>query len=93
MWLNFHRLYIYDDLMYAYYPAKKLPVVDKKAKATFKNGIRFEVNDVNDCGLQTLFKQTGGQIHSSYCWNDINTLMFVYCTCLSIYYIRGKQIR
>lgn len=55
----FHRLYIYDDLMYAYYPAKKLPVVDKEAKATFKNGIRFEVRDVNAvnvCGLQTLFK-------------------------------------
>lgn len=38
-----YRLYRYDDLMYAYYPASSLPVVDADAEATFSNGIRFEV--------------------------------------------------
>jgi hypothetical protein len=43
------RLYLYDDTMYAYYPAKQLPVVDDTVEPTFANGIRFEV------GLGTAF--------------------------------------
>ncbi len=37
------RLYLYDDSMYAYYPAKQLPMVDTNVEPTFANGIRFEV--------------------------------------------------
>ena len=37
------RLYLYDDSMYAYYPAKQLPMVDTTVEPTFANGIRFEV--------------------------------------------------
>ena len=37
------RLYLYDDSMYAYYPAKQLPRVDETVEPTFANGIRFEV--------------------------------------------------
>ena len=37
------RLYLYDDTMYAYYPAKQLPAVDDTVEPTFANGIRFEV--------------------------------------------------
>ena len=29
--------------MYAYYPAKQLPMVDTTVEPTFANGIRFEV--------------------------------------------------
>ena len=38
------RLYLYDDLMYAYYPAKRLPATETDVEPTFANGIRFEVS-------------------------------------------------
>ena len=43
------RLYLYDDSMYAYYPAKQLPMVDTTVEPTFANGIRFEVRSEMRC--------------------------------------------